>query len=231
MSKLTRAEKNMIIINESKGIQHPEYYVCHTKSGGVQVRKRKQPLNVGTLTQSTSQNIKTPIKENPTCDSLPEGQGSVNMEGEGSSNQDPLGQRLEDLSSKIEPPKETISYEAVTNKQLLEKMLLILEKNAESKNKDLNDPERERETEDNKQFIEGVKSQAEQLNINKEPVGFKAGSQENQTADIKPNDNDISQPVINTSSVNITNRRETRGRQLIQHSSNKTVIRKGRKLF
>ena len=110
-------------------------------------------------------------------------------------------------------------------------MLLILEKNAESKNKDLNDPERERETEDNKQFIEGVKSQAEQLNINKEPVGFKAGSQGNQTADIKPNDNDISQPVINTSSVNITNRRETRGRQLIQHSSNKTVIRKGRKLF
>ena len=216
MSKLTRAEKNMIIINESKGIQHPEYYVCHTKNGGVQVRKRKQPLNVGLLTQSTSQNIKTPIKENPTCDSLTEGQCTLpdsNTEGEGS----------EGLSSKIEPPKETISYEAVTNKQLLEKMLLILEKNAESKNKDLNDPERERETEDNKQFIEGVKSQAEQLNINKEPVGFKA--------DIKPNDNDISQPVINTSSVNNTNRRETRGRQLIQHSSNKTVIRKGRKLF
>ena len=221
MSKLTRAEKNMIIINESKGIQHPEYYVCHTKNGGVQVRKRKQSLNVGLLTQSTSQNIKTPIKENPTCDSLPEGQCSVNTEGE----------RSEGLSSKIEPPKETISYEAVTNKQLLEKMLLILEKNAESKNKDLNDPERERETEDNKQFIEGVKSQAEQLNINKEPVGFKAGSQEKQSVDIKPNDNDISQPVINTSSANITNRRETRGRQLIQHSSNKTVIRKGRKLF
>ena len=221
MSKLTRAEKNMIIINESKGIQHPDYYVCHTKNGGVQVRKRKQSLNVGLLTQSTSQNIKTPIKENPTCDSLPEGEGSSNMEGQSQE------------SSKIEPPKETISYEAVTNKQLLEKMLLILEKNAESKNKDLNDPERERETEDNKQFIEGVKSQAlraqarsaqaEQLNINKEPVGFKA--------DNKPNDNDISQPVINTSSVNNTNRRETRGRQLIQHSSNKTVIRKGRKLF
>ena len=214
MSKLTRAEKNMIIINESKGIQHPEYYVCHTKNGGVQVRKRKQSLNVGLLAQSTSQNIKTPIKENPTYDSLTEGQGTLpdsNAEGEGS----------EDLSSKIEPPKETISYEAVTNKQLLEKMLLILEKNAESKNKDLNDPERERETEDNKQFIEGVKSQAEQLNINKEK----------QSVDIKPNDNDISQPVINTSSVNITNRRETRGRQLIQHSSNKTVIRKGRKLF
>ena len=214
MSKLTRAEKNMIIINESKGIQHPEYYVCHTKNGGVQVRKRKQPLNVGLLTQSTSQNIKTPIKENPTFDSLTEGQGTLpdsNTEGEGS----------EGLSSKIEPPKETISYEAVTNKQLLEKMLLILEKNAESKNKDLNDPERERETEDNKQFIEGVKTQAEQLNINKEK----------QPVDIKPNDNDISQPVINTSSANITNRRETRGRQLIQHSSNKTVIRKGRKLF
>jgi hypothetical protein len=217
MSKLTRAEKNMIIINESKGIQHPDYYVCHTKNGGVQVRKRKQPLNVGLLTQSTSQNIKTPIKENPTCDSLTEGQGSSNQDTE------------------PKPPKETISYEAVTNKQLLEKMLLILEKNAESKNKDLNDPERERETEDNKQFIEGVKSQAEQLNINKEK----------QSADIKPNDNDISQdskslrssteptnqPVINTSSVNNTNRRETRGRQLIQHSSNKTVIRKGRKLF
>ena len=216
MSKLTRAEKNMIIINESKGIQHPDYYVCHTKNGGVQVRKRKQSLNVGLLTQSTSQNIKTPIKENPTYDSLTEGQGSANID----SNTE--GQHLESLRTDT-TPKETISYEAVTNKQLLEKMLLILEKNAESKNKDLNDPERERETEDNKQFIEGVKSQAEQLNINKEPVGFKA--------DIKPNDNDISQPVINTSSANITNRRETRGRQLIQHSSNKTVIRKGRKLF
>ena len=222
MSKLTRAEKNMIIINESKGIQHPEYYVCHTKNGGVQVRKRKQPLNVGLLTQSTSQNIKTPIKENPTCDSLPEG---LNPEGE----KQPEGEQ---------PPKETISYEAVTNKQLLEKMLLILEKNVVSNNKDLNDPERERETEDNKQFIEGVKTQAEQLNINKEsqPVqGSKSprvqstqGSKsENSKSEIKTNDNVTNQPVINPSSANSTNRRS---RQLI-HQSSKPNYRKGRNLF
>ena len=202
MSKLTRAEKNAIIINESKGIQHPDYYVCHTKNGDVQVRKRKKPLNVensnicqNETTPSTNQIVESPIKEN-----------NVNNE---------------------QPQKETISYEAITNKQLLEKMLLILEKNVVSNNKDLNDPERERETEDNKQFIEGVKTRAEQLNINKESQPVQGSKSENSKSEIKTNDNVTNQPVINPSSANSTNRRS---RQLINQSS-KPNYRKGRNLF
>ncbi|EAX93130.1 hypothetical protein TVAG_234480 [Trichomonas vaginalis G3] len=44
-SKLSPSEKQSIILNEAKGIQHPLYYVCHMKNGSVQVRKRKAPLN------------------------------------------------------------------------------------------------------------------------------------------------------------------------------------------
>ena len=47
MSKLTKAEKNQIIINEAKGILHPEYYCYTTKSGNIQVRRRKNPLQYG----------------------------------------------------------------------------------------------------------------------------------------------------------------------------------------
>ena len=42
--RLSTAERNSIILNESRGIHHPLYYVCTTKTGKIQVRKRKQPL-------------------------------------------------------------------------------------------------------------------------------------------------------------------------------------------
>ena len=114
-TKLTRAEKNKIIINESKGIQHPSYYVHTTKSGIVQVRKRT---------------------------------GSA---VEPSEKVDPNGQSPQALEQKPQ-----IDYESVTNKQLLEKMLQILENNVVSRDNNLNSVENERVTSENEKFITEV---------------------------------------------------------------------------
>ena len=137
MSKLTRSEKNAIIINESKGIQHPDYYVCYTKKGGVQVRKRKTPLVVTEVENTPgipgNKTAKTP---EPIAD-----EEKPNVDSVSSSPND--------------------NYESITNKQLLEKMLSILEKNVECKDKSLNDPEKEKVTEENKQYVEGVKKEVE----------------------------------------------------------------------
>ena len=129
-SKLTRAEKNKIIINESKGIQHPLYYVHTTKTGLVQVRKRSAPLEMQTSSalehterQSTSQSSETVSDEKP-------------------------------------QPKPQIDYESVTNKQLLEKMLQILENNIVSRDKNLNSVENERVTAENEKFITEVANDA-----------------------------------------------------------------------
>ncbi len=59
-------------------------------------------------------------------------------------------------------------YESITNKQLLEKMLSILEKNVECKDKSLNEPEKERVTEENKQYAEGVKAEIEKQSFESE---------------------------------------------------------------
>ena len=47
----SRSERNSIIINDAKGIQHPLYYVMTDKNGKIQVRKRKVPLT-NTSTES-----------------------------------------------------------------------------------------------------------------------------------------------------------------------------------
>ena len=121
-TKPTRAEKNRIIINESKGIQHPLYYVHTTKSGLVQVRKRTTPLP----TESASKIVGD------------EGTASSSLKGD-------------------EPqPKPQIDYETVTNKQLLEKMLQILEQNVVSRDRNLNSVENERVTAENEKFITEV---------------------------------------------------------------------------
>ena len=142
MSNLTRAEKNAIIVNDAKGIQHPEYYVCHTKSGGVQVRKRKTPLTVTQVNQPSN----TVEPSVPNTDSVP-------------------NKVMDSVPNKV------IDYETTTNKQLLEKMLSILEKNSESKDKNLNDPEREKETKENKEFIEGLREEITEPTVaNKAPA-------------------------------------------------------------
>ena len=118
MSKLTKAEKNQIILNESKGIQHPLYYVCTTKTGGVQVRKRKVPLSIEVKNESKS------VEES-------------------------------------EPHESKDIYETITNKEILEKMLSILENQVVSRDQNLNSVENERITEDNKKFVENIADQAE----------------------------------------------------------------------
>ena len=125
---LTRAEKNAIIINESKGIQHPDYYVCHTKTGGVQVRKRKKKLEVNLGENKIETNKAHIAAETP------------------------------------EPnPVKTNNYDTVSNKQLLDMMIQILDKTTESKDKNLNDVEREKETKENEEFTEGMKMRAEKV--------------------------------------------------------------------
>ena len=119
MSKLTKAEKNQIILNESKGILHPLYYCCTTKSGSIQVRKRKVPLNTQTATEAQEQEDK----------------------------------KEEHESKDI--------YETITNKEILEKMLHILENQVVSRDQNLNSVENERITEDNKKFVENIADQAE----------------------------------------------------------------------
>ncbi len=125
--KLTRAEKDQIIYNEGHGILHPEYYCYRTKSGNIQIRKRKEAITV-------------PI----------------------SANKEPQQIIVPEVVKQVEPPKKEEDYDSVSNKQLLEKMLEILEKNNNTNNnQNLNDPEREKEKEDNKKFIENIKTQEE----------------------------------------------------------------------
>ena len=134
--KLTRAEKDQIIYNEGHGILHPEYYCYTTKSGSIQIRKRKQALTV-------------PISENK--EQAPAG-GSNEMR------QQPTAPE----PTQPTPTKKEEDYDSVSNKQLLEKMLEILEKNNNTNNnQNLNDPEREKEKEENKQFIENIRTQEE----------------------------------------------------------------------
>lgn len=139
MSRLTRAEKNAIIINDSKGIQHPDYYVCKTKTGGIQVRKRKESLNTTQTTTTATTAATTTITDiTPKTDTVTDTVTAIKDSNNNSSD----------------------AYESITNKQLLEKMLDILEKNVVSNDKNKNDVERERETQDNKAFVENIKDQA-----------------------------------------------------------------------
>ena len=119
MSKLTKAEKNQIILNESRGILHPFYYCLTTKSGSIQVRKRKVPLNTQTNNEISEQEDKKEEHEN------------------------------KDI------------YETITNKEILEKMLHILENQVVSRDGNLNSVENEHVTEENKKFVENIADQAE----------------------------------------------------------------------
>jgi len=133
---LTRAEKNAIIINDSKGIQHPDYYVCHTKTGGVQVRKRKKKLEVNPPVKTEAG-----FAQEPTV---------------------PIENTSEAQMVLKETPK-TNNYDTVSNKQLLDMMIQILDKTTESRDKNLNDVEREKETKENEEFAEGMKMRAEKV--------------------------------------------------------------------
>ena len=128
---LSRSERNSIIINDAKGIQHPLYYVMTDKNGKIQVRKRKVPLT------NTSTESKPVV---------------VNEESK------------EQVTEPVEKENVTI-YESVTNKKLLEKMLEVLERSTESNDMNKNPVERQKETEENKQFVSNISEQVEKEKI------------------------------------------------------------------
>ena len=125
---LSRSERNSIIINDAKGIQHPLYYVMTDKNGKIQVRKRKVPLT-NTSTESK-----------------------------------PVVVNEEQVTEPVEKENVTI-YESVTNKKLLEKMLEVLERSTESNDSNKNPVERQKETEENKQFVSNISEQVEKEKI------------------------------------------------------------------
>ena len=125
---LSRSERNSIIINDAKGIQHPLYYVMTDKNGKIQVRKRKVPLT-NTSTESK-----------------------------------PVVVNEEQVTEPVEKENVTI-YESVTNKKLLEKMLEVLERSTESNDLNKNPVERQKETEENKQFVSNISEQVEKEKI------------------------------------------------------------------
>ena len=117
-TRLTSAERNSIILNESRGIQHPLYYVCQTKSGKVQVRKRRTPLITN----------EAPLRNTPQ---------TTHVAAE-------------------EAPRPETNYDSVSNRELLERMLDVLQKNVNSNDPDKNSVENERVTQENQQFIDNI---------------------------------------------------------------------------
>lgn len=136
---LSRSERNSIIINDAKGIQHPLYYVMTDKNGKIQVRKRKVPLT------------NTPTESKPVERAFsPEALRAVVNE--------------EQVTEPVEKENVTI-YESVTNKKLLEKMLEVLERSTESNDLNKNPVERQKETEENKKFVSNISEQVEKEKI------------------------------------------------------------------
>ncbi|EAX66883.1 hypothetical protein TVAG_529430 [Trichomonas vaginalis G3] len=128
---LSKSERESIILNDARGIQHPFYYVSQSKDGKIYVRKRKVPL-----ANAESDNIK------------------VHDKGE-------VHEAHIKPSVQTEPPKEPEEKKpdvlSITNQELIAKFVNFIEKQTESKNPD--PPVKEVETKENVQFIENVKKQ------------------------------------------------------------------------
>ena len=128
--RLSTAERNSIILNESRGIHHPLYYVCTTKTGKIQVRKRKQPL--------------TTVP--------PPAQTLIH-------NDQPQTQASNETTERNDSHDTTNDYNSVTNRELLERMLDVLQKNVVSNDPNHNSVENEKITQENQQFIDNIVEQ------------------------------------------------------------------------
>ncbi|EAY00617.1 hypothetical protein TVAG_180950 [Trichomonas vaginalis G3] len=126
---LSKSERESIILNDARGIQHPFYYVSQSKDGKIYVRKRKVPL-----ANAESDNIKV--------------HGT-----EGEARVKPSVQ----TEKSIEPEEKKPDVLSITNQELIAKFVNFIEKQTESKNPD--PPVKEVETKENVQFIENVKKQ------------------------------------------------------------------------
>ncbi|EAY02956.1 hypothetical protein TVAG_337560 [Trichomonas vaginalis G3] len=128
---LSKSERESIILNDARGIQHPFYYVSQSKDGKIYVRKRKVPL-----ANAESDNIKVYDK------------GEVHEAHIKPSVQ---------TEKSIEPEEKKPDVLSITNQELIAKFVNFIEKQTESKNPD--PPVKEVETKENAQFIENVKKQ------------------------------------------------------------------------
>ncbi|EAY07881.1 hypothetical protein TVAG_142350 [Trichomonas vaginalis G3] len=126
---LSKSERESIILNDARGIQHPFYYVSQSKDGKIYVRKRKVPL-----ANAESDNIKV-------------------YGTEGEAHIKPSVQ----TEKSIEPEEKKPDVLSITNQELIAKFVNFIEKQTESKNPD--PPVKEVETKENVQFIENVKKQ------------------------------------------------------------------------
>ncbi|EAX69249.1 hypothetical protein TVAG_339570 [Trichomonas vaginalis G3] len=128
---LSKSERESIILNDARGIQHPFYYVSQSKDGKIYVRKRKVPL-----ANAESDNIK--------------------VYGKGEVHEAHIKPSIQTEKS-IEPEEKKPDVLSITNQELIAKFVNFIEKQTESKNPDL--PVKEVETKENVQFIENVKKQ------------------------------------------------------------------------
>ncbi|EAX75114.1 hypothetical protein TVAG_472480 [Trichomonas vaginalis G3] len=128
---LSKSERESIILNDARGIQHPFYYVSQSKDGKIYVRKRKVPL-----ANTESDNIK--------------------VSGKGEVHEAHIKPSIQTEKS-IEPEEKKPDVLSITNQELIAKFVNFIEKQTESKNPD--PPVKEVETKENVQFIENVKKQ------------------------------------------------------------------------
>ncbi|EAX73350.1 hypothetical protein TVAG_539060 [Trichomonas vaginalis G3] len=104
---LSKSERESIILNDARGIQHPFYYVSQSKDGKIYVRKRKVPL-----ANAESDNIK--------------------VYGKGEAHIKPSVQ-TEPPKEQEEKKPDVLS---ITNQELIAKFVNFIEKQTESKNPD-----------------------------------------------------------------------------------------------
>ncbi|EAX76521.1 hypothetical protein TVAG_581500 [Trichomonas vaginalis G3] len=128
---LSKSERESIILNDARGIQHPFYYVSQSKDGKIYVRKRKVPL-----ANAESYNIK--------------------VYGKGEVHEAHIKPSIQTEKS-IEQEEKKPDVLSITNQELIAKFVNFIEKQTESKNPD--PPVKEVETKENVQFIENVKKQ------------------------------------------------------------------------
>ncbi|EAX74665.1 hypothetical protein TVAG_129210 [Trichomonas vaginalis G3] len=128
---LSKSEREFIILNDARGVQHPFYYVSQSKDGKIYVRKRKVPL-----ANAESDNIK--------------------VYGKGEVHEAHIKPSVQ-TEPPIEPEEKKPDVLSITNQELIAKFVNFIEKQTESKNPD--PPVKEVETKENVQFIENVKKQ------------------------------------------------------------------------
>ncbi|KAI5550655.1 hypothetical protein TVAGG3_0201980, partial [Trichomonas vaginalis G3] len=107
---LSKSERESIILNDARGIQHPFYYVSQSKDGKIYVRKRKVPL-----TNAESDSIK--------------------VYGKGEAHEAHVKPSIQTEKS-IEPEEKKPDVLSITNQELIAKFVNFIEKQTESKNPD-----------------------------------------------------------------------------------------------